>query len=129
MSVSSSISRPVGRALFVLRTAILMGCTSALAALSWLPPKAVTRTMLGGHAEHLIAYLGTTIVLGLAFPGRPRLAVQCALLIVYAAVLEAGQVYAPGRHASLLDFAFSSAGVVLGALFLWIVRRRLTARA
>jgi VanZ family protein len=125
--VSSSVPRPTERALFVFRIAILIGCTSALAALAWLPPRAVTRTVLGGHAEHLIAYLGTAIVIGLTYPRRPRLAVQCVLLIAYAAILEAGQMYAPDRHASLLDFAFSSAGVVMGVLFLWIARRRFTA--
>ena len=69
------------------------------------------------HAEHFIAYLGTAIILGLTFRKRPRLAVQCCLLIVYAAILEAGQLYSPGRHASFQDLAFSSAGVVFGGLF------------
>lgn len=128
-SVSSSVPRPIERALFVFRIAILIGCTSVLAALAWLPPRAVTRTVLGGHAEHLLAYLGTAIVLGLTFPRSPRLAMQGALLVAYAAILEAGQMYAPGRHASLLDFAFSSTGVVMGALLLWMVRRRFPVRA
>ena len=50
----------------------------------------MTRTTLGGHAEHLIAYLGIAIVMGLAFQKRPRLAVQCVLLIAYAGVPERG---------------------------------------
>ena len=80
--------------------------------------------MLGGHAEHFIAYLGTTTVMGLAFKKRPRLPVLCALLIAYAAILEMGQLYSPGRHASLQDFAFSSSGVMVGGLLLWMVPAR-----
>jgi hypothetical protein len=63
---------------------------TVLTMLAWLPAHAMTRTSLGGHAEHLLAYLATTIVMGLAFPGRPRLAVQGVLLIGYAAILEVG---------------------------------------
>jgi VanZ family protein len=85
----------------------------------------MTRTILGGHAEHFIAYLGTVIITGLAFRKSPRLAVQCVLLVVYAAILEAGQLYSPGRHASFQDLAFSSAGVVTGGLFLWMARPRI----
>ena len=68
-----------------------IGCIIALAILAWLPAKDLTRTTLGGHAEHFIAYLGTAIILGLTFRKSPCLAVQCVLLIVYAAILEAGR--------------------------------------
>jgi VanZ family protein len=110
--------------LSVLFRAACIGCIIALAILAWLPAKDLPRTMLGGHAEHFIAYLGTAIILGLTFRKSPRLAVQCVLLIVYAAILEAGQLYSPGRHASFQDLAFSSAGVVFGGLFLWMARPR-----
>ena len=111
--------------LSVLLRIAFIGCLVALITLAWLPEKAVTRTILGGHAEHFIAYLGTAIVMGLAFHRSPRLAVQCILLIVYAAILEVGQLYSPGRHASVQDLAFSSAGVVTGGLFLWMARSRI----
>ena len=84
----------------------------------------MTRTVLGGHAEHFIAYLGATIIVRLTFRKRPRLAAQCVLLIMYAAILEGGQLYSPGRHASFQDLAFSSAGVVIGGLALWMARSR-----
>jgi VanZ family protein len=102
-----------------------MGCIIALMTLAWLPEKAMTRTILGGHAEHFIAYLGTATIMGLTFRKSPRLAVLCALLIMYAAILEAGQLYSPGRHASFQDLAFSSAGVVTGGVFLWMARTRM----
>ena len=107
-----------------LRTAFF-ACIIALATLAWLPEKLMTRTVLGGHAEHFIAYLGTTIIMGLTFRKSPRLAAQCVLLIMYAAILEAGQLYSPGRHASFQDLAFSSAGVVIGGLVLWMARSRM----
>ncbi len=62
--------------------AAFIGCTIALATLAWLPAQAMTRTSLGGHAEHFIAYLGTAIMAGLAFQKSPRPAVQCVLLIL-----------------------------------------------
>ena len=110
--------------LSVLRRAAFLGCIIALATLAWLPEKVMTRTILGGHAEHFIAYLGTVIITGLAFRKSPRLSAQCVLLIMYAVILEAGQLYSPGRHASFQDLAFSSAGVVIGGLVLWMARSR-----
>ena len=47
------------------------------------------------------------------------------LLVLYAAVLEVGQIYSPGRHASVGDFMFSAAGVVIGGLLLWITRSQI----
>jgi VanZ family protein len=99
-----------------------ISCIIALAILSWLPANELARTSLGGHVEHFIAYLGTATAMGLAFQRRPQLAMQCALLVAYAAVLEVGQLYSPGRHASVEDFAFGAAGAVSGGLLMWIVR-------
>jgi VanZ family protein len=108
----------------VLLRAAFFGCIITLATLAWLPEKLMTRTVLGGQAEHFIAYLCTAIIMGLTFRKSPRLAMQCVLLIMYAAILEAGQLYSPGRHASFQDLAFSSAGVVIGGLVLWMARSR-----
>jgi VanZ family protein len=106
------------------RSAVLhvafVGCIIALAVLALLPADAMTRSSLGGHVEHFTAYLGTTMVMGLAFRRRPRLALRCILLAGYAAILEAGQLYSPGRHAAFQDFVFSSSGVVAGGLLLWM---------
>jgi VanZ family protein len=111
----------------VLLRAAFIGCIIALMVLAWLPEKAMTRTMLGSHAEHFIAYLGTSTIMGLAFRKSPRLVVLCALLIMYAAILEVGQLYSPGRHASFQDLAFSSAGAVTGTggWLLWMARSRM----
>jgi VanZ family protein len=111
----------------VLLRVAFIGCIIALMVLAWLPEKAMTRTMLGSHAEHFIAYLGTSTIMGLAFRKSPRLVVLCALSIMYAAILEVGQLYSPGRHASFQDLAFSSAGAVTGTggWLLWMARSRM----
>lgn len=114
--------------LSILRRVAFLGCITALATLAWLPANTIARTALGGQVEHLIAYLGTTIVMGMAYPTNPRLAAHSILLIGYAAILEGGQLGASGRHASFDDFAFSAAGVVIGGLCLWIARARPWAR-
>jgi VanZ family protein len=109
--------------LSTLGKAALIGCVIALAILAWAPAHAMTRTSLGGHAEHLVAYLGTAMVVGLTSRTGSQLAVQCLLLIGYAAILECGQLYAAGRHASFQDFGFSAAGVLMGGLVVWTARR------
>jgi VanZ family protein len=114
--------------LFILRRVAFLGCITALATLAWLPANTIARTALGGQVEHLVAYLGTTIVMGMAYPTHRRLAAHSALLIGYAAMLEVGQLGASGRHASFDDFAFSAAGVAIGGLCLWIARTLLSAR-
>lgn len=102
------------------------GCIIGLAILALLPAEAMRRSALGGHAEHFIAYLGTTIVMGLAFQQRPRLVLRCALLVGYAAILETAQLCSPGRHAAFQDFAFSSSGIVVAGLLLWLALPRLS---
>jgi VanZ family protein len=116
------VERPLS---IILRTAFI-GCTIVAAILALLPADLMRRTALGGHAEHVIAYLGTAILMGLAFPRGPRLTVQCVLLIIYASALEAGQRYSPGRHASFEDLAFSAAGIVMGGLLVGMARSRIS---
>jgi VanZ family protein len=116
----------IGKRLSILRRVAFLGCIIALATLAWLPANTMARTTLGGQVEHFIAYLGTAIVMGLAFPASSRLAAHSVLLIGYAAILEVGQLYASGRHASFDDFAASAAGVAIGGLCLWIARAGLS---
>jgi VanZ family protein len=109
--------------LSTLGKAALAGCVIALAILAWAPAQAMTRTGLGGPAEHFVAWLGAAMVFGLTTRATPPLAAQCLLLMFYAAILECGQVNAPGRQASFHDFAFSAGGVLLGSALVWLARR------
>jgi VanZ family protein len=106
---------------FALRAAFA-ACIVLLVALSWLPTTMMTRTDIGGFAEHFTAYLGTAIIMGLAYQKTPQLFVQFVLLVALAAILEVGQLYSPGRHSSVLDFAASTTGVALGGLLMWSAR-------
>jgi VanZ family protein len=109
--------------LSIFRKQAIVGCIIALATLAWMPAQSMTRTALGGSAEHFIAWLGTAIILGLASRPTARLGLRCILLMSYAAVLECGQLYAPGRQASVHDFAFSAGGVLLGSFLVWLARQ------
>ena len=107
----------------MLGKAAKIGCVVALAILAWTSAKFMTRTELGGHAEHFVAWLATAMVFGLASRPTTLLGSQCLFLIAYAGVLECGQLYAPGRQASFHDFAFSAGGVLLGSGLIWLARR------
>jgi VanZ family protein len=106
--------------------AAFIACLIVVAILALLPADLMRRTALGGHVEHAIVYLGTAILMGLAFPRGPQLTVQCVLLTMYASALEVGQLYSPGRHASFRDLAFSAAGIAIGGVLLGIARTRMS---
>ena len=99
------------------------GCIAILAILSLLPANELWRTGLarlgyGTQMEHVIAYCGATICIGLAWQARMGRLLVGLMLIAYAAILETAQFYTGGRNASLLDFAASAAGVVAGAILI-----------
>ncbi len=99
-------------------------CLVLLAVLSWLPGEDVPRSGLSGKFEHFIAYAGTMLVGGLAWP-MPRYAVILpGGVTAYAAVMELGQLVAPGRHASILDFLAGAAGVVVTTILLRLFTTR-----
>jgi hypothetical protein len=114
---------------FVLRVVLLraafFACIVLLVALSWLPASEMVRTGISGRIEHGVAYFGTAVIMGVAYREAPRLVIQFALLVALAAILEVGQLYAPGRHSSFLDFAASSMGVAVGGLLMWAARSRI----
>src|SRR5258708_20085356 len=96
------------------------GCVALLAILSWLPGDDMVRTGIDGRIEHVIAYLGTMFMMGAAYAPRMGLARPGALLIAYAGMLEVGQNFSPGRHASPFDFGATSFAVILGAIVFWL---------
>jgi len=88
-------------------------CIVALAVLSLVPKGHMLRTGLGGHIEHILAYLGTAAVVASAYGITRRLHIVAGL-ITYAGGLELLQNFSPGRTPAIADFACSSIGVVLG---------------
>jgi VanZ family protein len=91
-------------------------CLVLLAVLSWLPSEEMIRTGLNTRIEHAVAYMGTMLAVAAAYGIRLGLIRLAGMLIAYAGVLELGQIYSPGRHSSVLDFAASSCGVVAGTI-------------
>jgi VanZ family protein len=88
-------------------------CVVLVGVLSWLPASMEKRTGAPGQIEHVFAYFCTAAALTLAYPRSSRLKLMVGL-IVYAAVLETGQLYVPGRTAQVIDWAASGLGAVLG---------------
>jgi len=97
----------------------------ALMVASWAPGDAMIRTgVVNGRVEHAVAYFVAALFWVTAYPGRSPWLVGGALA-VYAGILETGQIYVPGRHSQIEDFAASCLGVALVVLPLrWIVRLR-----
>jgi VanZ family protein len=94
-------------------------CVILLAMFSLMPGEWRTHlSWASGKLEHFTAYFGTTVCVGLAYwPRLGRRPVALSLMI-YAAIMEAGQVYVPSRTASVWDFCASATGVLAGAVVL-----------
>ena len=98
-----------------------VSCVVVLAILSLIPGQDLVRTDLaklgyGKQVEHFIAYFGATTIIGLAYPVQSRRLPLALALILYAGVLEIGQLYVPGRAAAIADFSASAIGIAAGAL-------------
>lgn len=109
--------------------AILVGINVAiLVVASWTPSEEMVRTeVLSGWAEHAIAYLASGLSTTVLLKGRLSPLHITVALVFLAALLEAGQLFAPGRQAKLSDFAVSAvagvAGILLGSLFTYFEAR------
>jgi VanZ family protein len=100
-------------------------CIAAIALLSLLPSDSIHRTELGGHLEHVLAYLGTAIAVSLAY--RLQKTFQIFLmLIIFAGCLEYLQRFSLGRSSSFSDFLFSATGVALGLAIILVGKRVIT---
>jgi VanZ family protein len=91
-------------------------CVVLLGVLSWLPGEEMVRTGFDGHVEHFTAYLGTMLMIAMAYGAEAGVRRPTLLLVVYAGILELGQNFSPGRHPAVGDFASSSLGAVVGGL-------------
>jgi hypothetical protein len=90
---------------------------AVLGVASWLPAEEIIRTGADGRFEHAAAYLISGLAIFTAYPRRWKWLIAI-LMTCYAGILEFGQLWVPGRHAGVLDWAASSGGV-LCALFLY----------
>lgn len=82
-----------------------------------------TFSFVPSQVEHFVAYLMTAAALRLGYSASDEVALIAVGLPVYSAALEILQLWIPGRHAAVIDFAASSAGAMAGLLLVAIVRR------
>ena len=83
----------------------------AIAVLSFVPPSSRPDTGVPHSLEHLALFVPT----GLAFALGYAPATCCSFrLIAYAAVVELGQIWVPGRHARLSDLIINVLGLCIG---------------
>lgn len=104
-------------------TAWILAAAVAFATLG--PPTYRPQSDLGQNGEHALAFVLVGLAFGLAY-GRNRWA-TAAISVVLIGVLEILQLWMPGRHARLQDFAVDAlaacAGLALAAAFDWAIKR------
>jgi VanZ family protein len=84
----------------------------------------MVRTGASEQLEHFVAYLGTGAVAMIGYGPRVSALLITGLLCGYAALLEIGQIWVPGRHSRFIDFAVSAAGVAAGVVLIRLWRGR-----
>ena len=99
-------------------------CVALLAYLSLIPGNLQIRTGLLSQLEHVVAYLGTAMMLASGYPRNPRLIMLG--LVAYGSLLEILQVLSPGRAASILDAAAIWSGAILGVVAVALLGQWLT---
>jgi VanZ family protein len=72
---------------------------------------------------HLLAYFALTSNALLVNNFYSKKSVMLSIIIAYGFTLELLQGYVPGRDTSFLDGIFNSTGVILGLLFVILIRR------
>ena len=89
--------------------------------LSIVPPDYRIITDLPRPFEHLSIFLLTGFAFGVGYPDRYPM--QSIALVLFAAAVELMQVWAPGRHPRLSDFAAAVLGLGLGTGLAYVSTR------
>jgi len=111
----------------IIRRFVAWFSIAVLGVASWLPAEEMIRTGADGRLEHAAAYLISGLAVFTAYPRRLKWLIAI-LMMCYAGILEFGQLWVPGRHAGILDWAASSGGV-LCAFLLYDAYQRVYASA
>jgi VanZ family protein len=94
----------------------------AIAVSSVVPQYDRVTTFLPQYVEHLLAFIILSAAFGLAYPFR--FLAQTVALLLFAAVIELAQLWAPGRHARWSDFFVDVLGLCGGIGLAYLVTRR-----
>jgi VanZ family protein len=92
----------------------------AFAVLSLVPRELRPHTGFAPPLEHISAYAIGAGLLTLGYYKRNRPLFVVLSLSLYAAILEIAQIWVPGRNPTVIDFAASSAGALIGSALAWI---------
>ena len=93
---------------------------TSIGVLSLLPGSLRPITGWSGLLEHFAAYFLTAICLAYGHKTRVSPVLVGALLTVYAAILEAAQIWVPGRNAGILDVVAGALGCSAGGLLIMV---------
>jgi VanZ family protein len=97
----------------------------ALVLASWTPRSYVIRSnLIPGQVEHFITYFVTGVLTSAASNDRVRPWGVAGFLVLFAACMEVGQIFVPGRTAALDDFGAGALGAVVGVLGFQRVARK-----
>jgi len=94
---------------------------ASIIALSLVAPSLRPVTFLPHNLEHAAIFAAAGFAAALGFPNRPALAM--ATLVLFAGAVEVAQLYAPGRHASLVDFVVDASAACAGVLLAMLIAR------
>jgi VanZ family protein len=83
-----------------------------ITALSLLPPNLRPESGVPHHFEHFAIFCATGVAFGTGYTSNRGALV--AALVVFAGAIEFAQIFAPGRHARLSDFAVDAVAACIG---------------
>jgi VanZ family protein len=124
MHQSEIASRLVG-SVWLRRVGVI--CVVAIVILPLTPGDLQVRTGLPGLLEHIVAYGITAIAITMGARSHRFPGVIIATLAAFSGVMEALQVWSPGREPELMGFLSSSLGAATGAFLAYVVRGRIEA--
>jgi hypothetical protein len=99
----------------------------AIVVLSLVTPSMRPVTAAPHGLEHAAIFAITGFAAALGYPGRP--APTMAALVVFSGAVEIAQLFAPGRHARLIDFVVDAAAACIGAAAAHLIARLRSARS
>ena len=91
----------------------------ALAVLSLVPRELRPHTGAPGPIEHVVAYAIASGLLTFGYVKRSQPFIIALSLCLYAGMLEIAQIWVSGRNPTIIDFAASSAGALIGSALAW----------
>jgi hypothetical protein len=84
-----------------------------IVALSLVTPSLRPVTVMPHGIEHAAIFALAGFAAALGYPNRPALTM--AALVAFSGAVEVAQLFAPGRHARLIDFVVDAAAACIGA--------------